>query len=67
VRLGVRELRPPGDAEIVTAIPAALTHCLGDEPAGDLGGALGLVWVHEWLALTAEHVRARRVPCADAA
>ena len=38
-------------------VPEALTRCLGHQSPAELPGALGLVWVHEWLALAADHVR----------
>jgi uncharacterized membrane protein YccC len=36
-------------------VPPALTGCLARRSSEDLRGVLGLVWVHEWLALAADH------------
>ncbi len=36
-------------------VPEALTRCLGAHPPDQLAGTLGLVWVHEWLSLVADH------------
>jgi uncharacterized membrane protein YccC len=60
VRAGIRAVAPAASAPAASApapIPAALAQCLSSQAADDLGGALGLVWAHEWLALVADHPR----------
>lgn len=52
---GIRSLepgpRPP------SLLPEALTACLASRSPSQLPGVLGLVWVHEWLVLAADHPR----------
>jgi uncharacterized membrane protein YccC len=55
VRDGIAGLAPA--APHLTPVPDPLTHCLDHQPPESLHGALGLVWVHEWLALVADHPR----------
>jgi uncharacterized membrane protein YccC len=55
VRGGIRAVSSASPAP--TPVPPALTQCLGSQPPDALHGVLGLVWVHEWLALVARHDR----------
>jgi uncharacterized membrane protein YccC len=48
---------PPAEASAPVPVPAAVTRCLGTQGPETLHGALGLVWVHEWISLVAEHDR----------
>jgi hypothetical protein len=55
LRDGIRALAP--SAPRPAPVPVALTRCLASQPPDALHGALGLVWVHEWLSLAADHRR----------
>jgi uncharacterized membrane protein YccC len=55
LRDGIRAVSAP--PPLPTPVPAAVTECLGDQASATLRDALGLVWVHEWISLVAEHDR----------
>jgi uncharacterized membrane protein YccC len=46
-----------GAADTALPAPPSLDMCLATHAADDLDGAVGLVWVHEWLALVTDQPR----------
>jgi hypothetical protein len=44
-------------APVPTPLPPTLARCVADHAQTDLHQAIGLIWVHEWLTLAADHPR----------